>query len=593
MNQNRDKKFMEYKSQNVVCQNCKAGFTIEPEDFNFYEKIKVPPPTFCPECRMIRRFTWRNERTLYHNICAFSKKKIISMFAPETNLTVYDHDIWWSDKWDPLSYGMEYDFSQPFFEQYKELLSLVPLQNLGNNRIIRSEYGNHNLDCKNCYLVYASFSNENVSYSQGVVNVKDSFDLYSVMKSEQCYEDILCASVYRTHFSYDSDECLDSMFLTSCLGLQHCLGCINLRHKKYYIFNKQFTQKEYEEKVAEYDFGSYKILNKFKGEYADFLQMEFRRFAFVFKSVNVTGDNVMNSKNSKMIFDIYGGVEDSKYLTHAVDIKDSYDGYGAGGINAKVELLYEAIDTGVNSAKNLFSILTHECLETNYTYMCFGSDNLFGCIGLRKYKYCILNKRYSKEEYEQLLPKIVKHMNEMPYVDKKGRVYKYGEFFPTEISPFAYNETIAQEYFPLNKKNILEKGYKWKEKETRNYQLEINPKNLPDHIKDVGDEIIGRIIGCLHGGECDEQCTEAFKILPEELQFYKKMNFALPRLCPNCRHYQRLKKRNPLKLWHRSCMCDKENHAHKGNCEVQFETSYAPDRPEIVYCEKCYQAEVY
>jgi len=25
----------------------------------------------------------------------------------------------------------------------------------------------------------------------------------------------------------------------------------------------------------------------------------------------------------------------------------------------------------------------------------------------------------------------------------------------------------------------------------------------------------------------------------------------------------------------------------------EFETAYAPDRPEIVYCEKCYQQEVY
>ena len=36
------------------CQNCKQDFTIEPDDFGFYEKIKVPPPTFCPLCRAQR-----------------------------------------------------------------------------------------------------------------------------------------------------------------------------------------------------------------------------------------------------------------------------------------------------------------------------------------------------------------------------------------------------------------------------------------------------------------------------------------------------------------------------------------------------------
>lgn len=37
---------MEYKSETKICQNCKKDFTIDPEDFKFYEKIKVPSPTF-------------------------------------------------------------------------------------------------------------------------------------------------------------------------------------------------------------------------------------------------------------------------------------------------------------------------------------------------------------------------------------------------------------------------------------------------------------------------------------------------------------------------------------------------------------------
>jgi hypothetical protein len=78
------------------------------------------------------------------------------------------------------------------------------------------------------------------------------------------------------------------------------------------------------------------------------------------------------------------------------------------------------------------------------------------CSGLRNEEYMFLNKKYSKEEYEELVPKIIKHMNDMPYIDSKGRVYKYGEFFPSELSPFAYNETIAQEYFSKTKNEIKE-----------------------------------------------------------------------------------------------------------------------------------------
>ena len=214
-----------------------------------------------------------------------------------------------------------------------------------------------------------------------------------------------------------------------------------------------------------------------------------------------------------------------------------------------------------------------------------GCSNCFGCYGLKMKNYCILNKQYTKEQYEELLPKIIKHMNDMPYIDSKGRIYKYGEFFPFELSPFSYNETVAQEYFPLTKEEAIKQGYKWKDKEERNYQIDIKIEKIPDSINDTIDNITSKIIECGHKGNCNQQCTEAFKIIPEELQFYQRMNLPLPRLCPNCRHYERLSQRNPMKLWHRSCM--------KEGCNNEFETTYDPNKPEIIYCEKCYQQEVY
>lgn len=131
------------------------------------------------------------------------------------------------------------------------------------------------------------------------------------------------------------------------------------------------------------------------------------------------------------------------------------------------------------------------------------------------------------------------------------------------------------------------------------------------------DDIIDQIIKCAHATNspstssgqttkavCNEQCTTAFEIIQPELDFYRKMNLPLPRLCPNCRHYQRLKQRNPLKLWKRKCQCagvqsdngvyrNTINHTHGQNhCENEFETTYSLDRPEIVYCEDYYKAEV-
>src|SRR3989344_5014776 len=145
------------KPETKNCQNCKAQFTIEPEDFNFYEKIKVPPPTFCPECRLIRRLAYREERAIYKNICNKCKKDIISKFAPDSPFTVYCSSCWWSDGWDGTDYGRDYDFSKPFFEQLFELQKVVPYQALDNRNSTNCQYSNANIRCKNCMLVFGGY----------------------------------------------------------------------------------------------------------------------------------------------------------------------------------------------------------------------------------------------------------------------------------------------------------------------------------------------------------------------------------------------------------------------------------------------------
>lgn len=563
------------------CQNCNNDFTIEPEDFLFYEKIKVPPPTFCPECRTIRRMTWRNERSLFKRKCDYTSEMMITMFHPDADVKVYDHDIWWSDKWDSSEYGVDYDFSKPFFEQYKELLSRVPLASVGNTNCVNSPYGNHNADCKNCYLIYASYLNEDVMYSQGAGYLKNCVDTYSILKSENCYENILSGSLYSTHFSYDSDDSLSSWFLRTCVNCQDCIGCINLRNKKNCILNIQYTKEEYLKEKEKLDFGSYKILNEFKKKYKKFILDYPYRYAGIIKSVNCTGDNILNSKNVHYSFDIYGDIEDSKYVAHGLGAKDNYDIYGFG---AGAYLLYEGVDIGLKGSNNFFGVLNHGCMDTKYTYMCYNAKNLFGCIGIRKGEYYILNKRYTKEEYEEIIPRIIKHLDEMPYLDKNGCIYKYGEFFPSELSPFAYNETIAQEYFPKREEEIIEQKYLYRKPIERDYQTTIKSEDLIDDIKNVQNDILNETISCPNKGSELTQCISAYRIHPEELIFLRKHNITLPRYCPNCRHYERLSQRNPLRLWHRKCM--------KEGCVNEFETSYAPERPGIIYCERCYQQEV-
>ncbi|MEK7546683.1 MAG: hypothetical protein AAB536_00670 [Patescibacteria group bacterium] len=583
-----------------ACQNCKKDFVIEPEDFDFYKRMKVPPPTFCPDCQMQRLMMWRNERSLYKRKDE-SGKDIISIFSPDKPFKVHSKDYWWSDEWNPLDYGKEYDFSKPFFVQFKELLEQVPLEPLFNRNAVNSDYCNHTEDMKNCYLSFACIWDENVSYSRGAMHCKDSFDISLGNKCELNYESIGCEDCYRVFFSKHSYACRDSAFLMDCRGCQNCFGCVNLRNKSYYIFNQPFTKEEYFEKIKEFNLGSFEAVQKIKAQFAELCEKQIYRYAHIINSPNSTGEILDNCKNCKWCFDMVDNVEDCKYTANGgYNLKDTYSSYGVG----VGELMYQAIDTGLGTSMVSSVVVLRNGRNVSYALSSYGSSNTFGCVSLRNKQYCILNKQYTKEEYEELLPRIIKHMNDMPYVDSKGRVYKYGEFFPPELSPFAYNETIAQEYFPLGKEQALNQGYKWKYPEQRSYKITLKPENLPDNIKNVDDSILKEVIECQHNQKCNQQCTQAFRIIPDELSFYKRMNLTLPRLCPNCRHYERLNQKNPYKLWHRKCQCagvksengvytNQVKHQHNDNyCPSEFETSYAPDRPEIIYCEQCYNAEV-
>jgi len=574
---------MEYKQEIKICQNCKKDFTIEGDDFNFYEKIKVPPPTFCPECRMQRRFAWRNERSFYRNKCALSGKDLISCFSKDSGVIVYDRDLWWSDDWDPMTFSVNYDFSKPFFEQFYTFFRQVPEPAIFNARTINSQYAQHTGDFKNGYLVCASWGGENVSYSARINDVKDSMDLFVVSNSELCYELVASNKCFKVSFSQNVEECNNSSFLFECRGCSDCFGCTNLRSKSYHIFNKPYKREDYLKKIEEMNLGNRKQLEKTIVRFNEIKNETFRKYANITNSPLVTGDNIANSYNCKECFDIYGDSKDCKFIQNAAKhLKDSYDSYGVG---ASAELLYEVFDSGVQGSKFCFGAAIYGGHSIYYSYNCHGCQNCFACIGLRNRQYCIFNKQYLKEEYEKEIVKIIKHMNDMPYIDNKGKIYRYGEFFPVELSPFSYNEAISQEYFPLTKEQAIEQGYKWKDKEERNYSIDIKTKDIPESIKETDENIVGKVIQCSHKGVCNEQCTEVFKIIQNEFLFYKRMNLPIPDLCPNCRHYERLAKRNPMKLWHRKCM--------KPGCSNEFETAYAPDRPEIVYCERCYQQEVY
>jgi CxxC-x17-CxxC domain-containing protein len=380
-------------------------------------------------------------------------------------------------------------------------------------------------------------------------------------------------------YSQECNDCLNSAFLLNCKNCTDCFGCVNLRNKNYCIFNEQFTKEDYKNQIEKLWPKTRSEVDAMKKKMAEFSAKQIVPALVENHSTNVSGNWLDECKNVETGFNCQK-VEDGKYLFAIIEAKDVMD-YTYWGKNS--ELIYECSSIGYQCSSVYFS---NECwdqlIRAQYCVNCHSSSDLFGCVGLRKKQYCILNKQYTKEEYEKLVSQIKDQMDKMPYKDSLQREYRYGSTFPLDMHVFAYNETIAQELFPISKEKALEQGYRWVEPETKNHNITLKAEDVPDSIAKVDEQILKEIIGCAHEGKCNHQCTEAFKITPSDLKFYKRMGIPVPQLCPNCRHFARLSQRTPIKLYNRTC----------AKCGKDIQTSYAPDRPEIVYCKQCYQSEV-
>ena len=209
-----------------TCQNCKQNFTIDPEDFAFYDKIKVPPPPWCPECRVVRKMIWRNERTLYRKKCDLCQKDIISVYPQQSSYKVYCSNCWNGDSWDAVDYGQNMDFSTSFFEQFKDLQEKVPRLALLNLKSTNSDYQNYATENKNCYMIVSAIGDEDCYYGYRILYSKDCFDCYDIDKCELCYECKECTQSYSSSYSVLSENLINCSFCFDCKNCQNCFGCV-------------------------------------------------------------------------------------------------------------------------------------------------------------------------------------------------------------------------------------------------------------------------------------------------------------------------------------------------------------------------------
>ncbi|NUJ98295.1 hypothetical protein HGA92_06015, partial [Candidatus Gracilibacteria bacterium] len=417
------------------------------------KKYLIPPPTLCPDCRQQRRLSFRNERKLYKRKCDASGKEIISIYSPDKPYKVYNQDFWWSDGWDALDYGRDFDFSKSFFEQFHELDFIFPKISTTIQNSENCAYTNDTGDSSNCYMSFRTHYSKNITHSYRANRSNDCIDCYQVKESENLYECFQCNKCQNSSYLYKCNSSHSSLFLWNCSGCNNCIFCWNLNNAQYSILNKIYNKEEYKEKKKEIE-NNRSLLNQMKNQFFELIKG---------KIVHKDLDNTLSIKSlgNELIEcnDCYHcymmkKCEGSRYAWDNVGYKNSMDNYSGGDSS----FCYETL-ANKKSYKNNFSYRIKESENLFYSMFMFTCKDCFGCIGLKNKSYCILNKQYTKEEYEILVPKIIEHMMtppKSPSIEREsGAIVKqgeqeWGEFFPSSLSPFGYNETVAQEYYPIN-----------------------------------------------------------------------------------------------------------------------------------------------
>ncbi len=542
-----------------TCKNCKQNFEITDEDLKFYEKIKVPSPQLCRDCRQQRRLTFRNERYLFKRKCDLCSKDIVSFFDENVRFPVYCLDCFWSDKWDPLSYGQDFNFNKSFFEQFHDLMMKVPKAGMLHLNNENSEYNTALAYSKNTYMSPGCYYVEDCYFVRKSQNCKDCFNSSQIDHCELLSAGLNCNNCYFSHQLFNCKNCSNCFYLANCTGCSNSFMCSGIHNKQYYFKNAQYSKEDYSKildlKMKE---NSLDLLR----EFLIFNQSIPKKYQNQINCENSSGDYIQNSKNAIECYDSFE-IEDCKYLYECVKVKDSMD---LSLHDEQIELCYELCTGGEKNNKIKFSFCACDCFESEYLYSCFYTSNSFACDGIHSHtEYCILNKKYNKENYENLKKKIIEYANS---------IGEYGEFLPIKYSLYPYNESVAQDFYPLTKEEALSKKYQWRNK---NLELYIESKIILDNdINNISDSILNEILAC-------KDCGKNYHIIAQELNLSRKLKIPLSEYCGDCRYLHLLSLRNPRKLWKRNCM----------KCGNEIQTTYSSERPEIVYCEKCYLESVY
>ncbi len=546
---------------NKICTDCEKEFTIDEGDLILYEKVGLKIPEICFFCRLKQYAAFWVFGKFRKGVSDLSGESLITVLPNNFRYPIYKSHEWWGDSWDPMPFGREYDSSRSFFEQMKELQEKVPRPHQAGENNTNCDWSDDVWESKNCYLTRSVLRCENLNYSYRVMDTKDSSDIVYCFNLQNSYDCLACHNSFNLNFSENSKDCIDSYFLFDCRNCQNCFMSYNLRNKQFCIRNKQFTKEDYEKEIKEIKLDSYKNVQILKEELENILKNNaVHRETFNLRTTDSTGNHMTNCDKCKNCFSLDDS-QNCRNLLRGVSVKDSIDSFCT---------LYTEV-SGNNSCPSGGYSLKHSIWSnarySEYLDLCIECEYCFGCVGLRKKKYCILNKQYSKEEYEILKSKIIEDM------EKRG---EYGKFPPYSMGLGYYNLSTGVIYFPdMTREEVVKRGGYWSDEDLSSSDG-MSSFLLPDSVFETDKNISSQALIC-------PETKYRFNISPAEYELHTRKGFALPRVHFDLRMLKRARKTAVLKSYPHKCTF----------CESDIMAYYPPEWGyNKIACEECYKQNI-
>jgi hypothetical protein len=444
------------EEENTPCACCGCSFS---EELDYYATfgittpngfLSVPTPQYCCNCRLQRKLAWRNLRFLYRVPSVFSGKPIVSLFGPDAPLPVVSHEEWFSDSWNPFSYGRQYNSQRSFFAQLNELYRAVPWRSMthyGSNE--NSEYCVSNYNFKNCYLTFWGDCCEDCINCFQVAYLKNCVDCVQLVYAELCYYCVNSHHLYDSRAVFHSSGVRNSSFVFDCTECSNCFLCVGLYRREYCFRNEQLSREDYLKHTAAFTLCTHDCFENCLKELLTMTEQFPVRGVRNVKCEDVSGNDLSEVSRMKNCYSCFGPMQDCANIVDAgIQIYNSRDLHG---VAFDIKHCLDSF-TLIRCQDVAFSLNVEDSLDVFYSAHCLNGTHLFGCCGLRRVEYCVLNTQYKPEEYWQLVARIAADMQ------KRG---EWGEFLPGNFSPFAYDETLAQDYFPLSPESAKARGYRW------------------------------------------------------------------------------------------------------------------------------------